>query len=148
MRSGFIGSRPLHLVPFHPFSLRTLLFSSFLSCPPVFMSWHFIPSFFCAHIGPALSVHARNLPSTQVSRPGLYNEVGFHHLSLCTWFPFHRNHIHLCPVLSSCHVFIQSQGSFWIVLEFGFGSVCSRGTTHVLRAMVQRSGHSTCGYHG
>ena len=39
--------------------LHTHLFSSFLSCPPVFMSWHNIPSFFCAHIGPGLSVYAR-----------------------------------------------------------------------------------------
>ena len=27
-------------------------------------------------------------------------------MSLCTWFPFHFNHTHFCPVSSSCHVFI------------------------------------------
>ena len=58
MRSGFIGSCPLHLVPFSSFPLYIHLFSSFLSCPPVFMSWHFTPSFFCAHIGPDLGVYA------------------------------------------------------------------------------------------
>ena len=40
-----------------------------------------------------------------LGRPGLYNEVGSHRLSLCTWFPFIAT-AHLCPVLSPLHVFI------------------------------------------
>ena len=41
--------------PFHPFPLHTLLFASFLSCPPVFMS--FISSFlsFARSLVPALA---------------------------------------------------------------------------------------------
>ena len=42
--------------PFHPFPSHTLV-SSFLSCPPVFMSGHLILFFVCAHIGPGLSVY-------------------------------------------------------------------------------------------
>ena len=45
--------------PFSSFPLRTHLFSSFLSCPPVFMFCHLILSFVCAHSGPGLSVYAR-----------------------------------------------------------------------------------------
>ena len=62
MRCGLIGSRPLHLVPlFILFPLHTLLLSSFLSCPPVFMSGHLILSFVCTHMGPGLSVHVHHL---------------------------------------------------------------------------------------
>ena len=43
--------------PFHPFPFYTLFVSSFLSCPPVFMSGHLILFFVCAHIGPGLSVY-------------------------------------------------------------------------------------------
>ena len=39
--------------------------------------------------GSALSLYVQHLPLTQASgRPGLCNEVGFHRLSLCTWFLF------------------------------------------------------------
>ena len=59
MRSGFIGSRPLHWFPFSSFPLFThflsfFCFMSFLaSCP--FIS---LLSFSCAHIGPGLSLYA------------------------------------------------------------------------------------------
>ena len=55
MRFGFIGSRPSIWYPFRPFPLHTHLFSSFLSCPPVFMS--FISSFlsFARTLVPALA---------------------------------------------------------------------------------------------
>ena len=43
--------------PFHPFPSYTPFVSSFLSCPPVFMSGHLILFFVCAHIGPGLSVY-------------------------------------------------------------------------------------------
>ena len=43
--------------PFHPFPFHTPFVSSFLSCPPVFMSGHLILFFVCAHIGPGLSVY-------------------------------------------------------------------------------------------
>ena len=42
--------------PFLPSPSHTFV-SSFLSCPPVFMSGHLIPFFVCAHIGPDLSVY-------------------------------------------------------------------------------------------
>ena len=56
--------------PFHPFPLYTLMFSSFLSCPPVFMSGHLILSFVCTHMGPGLSVYVHNLlqPRFQVAQ--------------------------------------------------------------------------------
>ena len=39
--------------------------------------------------------------------------------------------------------------TIWIDVKLLFFSVYKgRGTIHVLWAMVQRSGHSTCGYHG
>ena len=41
------------------FPFYTLLVSSFLSCPPVFMSGHLILFFVCAHIGPGLSVYVQ-----------------------------------------------------------------------------------------
>ena len=42
--------------PFIPSPSHTFA-SSFLSCPPVFMSGHLILFFVCAHIGPGLSVY-------------------------------------------------------------------------------------------
>ena len=43
--------------PFHPFPFYTPFVSSFISCPPVFMSGHLILFFVCTHIGPGLSVY-------------------------------------------------------------------------------------------
>ena len=60
MRFGFIGSRPLHLVPFSSFSpshTSVFLFSFMSHCLHVF---HFILSFVCARIGPGLSVYVHN----------------------------------------------------------------------------------------
>ena len=106
MRSGLIGSRPPHLVPFSSFPLLTLLFlflfmSSLASCP--FIS---LLSFFCAYNGPGLSVHAHiyfqlRFQVAQVST------MRFHRLSLCIWFLFHCNHTHFCPV-----VFLLMSSSF------------------------------------
>ena len=45
--------------PISSFPLCAQLFSSFLSCPPVFMFCHLILSFVCAHIGPGLSLYAQ-----------------------------------------------------------------------------------------
>ena len=42
--------------PFIPSPSHTFV-SSFLSCPPVFMSVHLILFFVCVHIGPGLSVY-------------------------------------------------------------------------------------------
>ena len=59
MRFGFIGSRPLHLVPlFHPFPFTHFFFlflfmSSLTSCPVISLL-----SFSCAHNGPGLSLYA------------------------------------------------------------------------------------------
>ena len=57
VRLGLIGLHPVPSIwfPFHPFPLHTPLFSSFLSCPPVFMS--FISSFlsFARTLVPALA---------------------------------------------------------------------------------------------
>ena len=106
MRSGFIGSRPLHLVPLSPFPLHILLFlflfmSSLASCP--FIS---LLSFFCAYNGPGFSVYARiyfqlRFQVAQVST------MRFHRLSLCIWFLFHRSHTHFCP-----GVFLLMSSSF------------------------------------
>ena len=77
MRCGFIGSRPLHRFPFSSFPpLHTSVFL-FLSCPPVFMSGHLILSFVCAHMGPGLSVYARNLlqPRFQVAQVFIMRRV-------------------------------------------------------------------------
>ena len=101
-RFGFIGFRPpLFWFPFSSFPLHTLLFSSFLSCPPVFMFCYLILSFVCAHIGPGLSVyvhiylhfkHRFQVAQVLTTRWGS-SVVGVH--------LFHINHLHLCPVPSS-----------------------------------------------
>ena len=60
IRFGFIGFRPLHLVPlssFSPSHTSVPLFSFMSSCLHVF---HLILSFVCAHIGPGLSVFVHN----------------------------------------------------------------------------------------
>ena len=79
MRSGFVGFRPLHLVPLSSSPPYTLSFSCFVSCLSVFMSWHLILSLFCVHLGPALSVcvHSHFNPRSYLGRPGFYKEVGF-----------------------------------------------------------------------
>ena len=84
MRFGFIGSRPLYFLPFSSF-------------PPLHTSVFFF-SFVCTCTGPGLSVYVHNL-----RRLGLYNEAGFHWLSLCTWFPF----------VATTHAFVPS-GPFFM----------------------------------
>ena len=109
MRSGFIGSRPPHLVPFSSFPLHTLLFlflfmifmSSLASCP--FIS---LLSFFCAYNGPGLSVYAHIYVQLRF-QVAQVSTMGVHRLSLCIWFLFHRNHTHFCPV-----VFLFMSSSF------------------------------------
>ena len=69
------------------------------------MSCHLISFLLLRAHSSALSMYMHNLLSTQVlGRPGLYQEVGCHRLSLCTWFLFIAN-THT-PVLSPLHVFI------------------------------------------
>ena len=93
-------------------------------------------SFFCTHTqSSATSLYTRNLPVTQVSGcPGLYNEVGFHRLSLCT----RRAHAHNCPGLSSfrlpkwgaCVCMCVPFGTIGILLGWrtcGLFKSCSRG---------------------
>ena len=90
----FIWFPVFHRVsPSHTFS------SSFLSCPPVFMSGHLILSFVCTHMGPGLGVYAHNLLQLRFQVAQVFTMR----------FPFHRNHTHthLCPVLSSFHVFAR-----------------------------------------
>ena len=94
MRFGFIGFCPLHWVPLcsscFPFTHFFLLFS--------FMS----P---CLHVGLSVHVHIYMYfkPRFQVAR--FDNEVGSVFVPVHL-VPFHRNHVHFCPVLSSFHVFI------------------------------------------
>ena len=57
MRLGLSVSSPPFGSLFILFPVYTPLVSSFLSCPPVFMSGHLIRFFVCAHIGPGLSVY-------------------------------------------------------------------------------------------
>ena len=127
MRFGFIGSRPLHLVPSSSFPLFThLWFSLFFH---VLLSSCLVISSLCSFartLVPAL-VCVRALLhtfSTQDSgRPGLYNEVGFigcpcalgfssiatTHLFVPSCPPPHvfillplpREHLHIRPSLSS-----------------------------------------------
>ena len=80
--------------PFSSFPLYKLLFSllSFMSC-------HLIWFLLLRTHGSALSMCTHSLLSPQVSgRPGLYNEVGCHRLSLCTWFLF----------IATTHTFVPS----------------------------------------
>ena len=77
--------------PFIPSPSHTFV-SSFLSCPPVFMSVHLIPFFVCVHIGPGLSVHAHFYI-------GLYNEVGF------IWCPCALG----SPFISTTRTFVPSR---------------------------------------
>ena len=129
MRFGFIGSRPLHLVPLSPFSLHILLFlflfmSSLASCP--FIS---LLSFFCAYNGPGLSVYAHiyfqlRFQVAQVST------MRFHRLSLCIWFLFHRNHTHFCPVV-------------FLLMSSSFCPCCAHICTFVL-ALILPPGRRVC----
>ena len=56
VRVHWLSSPPFGF-PFSSLPLRTLLISSLLSCPPVFMFCPLILSFVCAHSGPGLSVY-------------------------------------------------------------------------------------------
>ena len=100
--------RPLYLFPLFILPLQTFFFSFFFSCLLRFhvLSSHFFLSFARAPVRP-LGVRACVLLTQASGRPGLDNEVGFHCFSLVIWFPLHRNHLHLCPVVSSFHVFIS-----------------------------------------
>ena len=74
----------------------TRLFSHlYFSCLPVFMSWHFIPSFFCAHSGPALSVYVHNYiylnPMFQVAQGLTMRRVSL--FVPAHFVPLHRNHL-------------------------------------------------------
>ena len=176
MRFGFIGSRPLHLVPFSSLPLHTLLFPLFFH---VLLSSCLVTSSFSsfARIGPGLSVYVHfylplnskhRFQVAQVFIMRWASSVVPVHLVPLSFQP----HTHNCPVSSSCHVFIllslvRAHVRIGPHLSFtpplGEACVCvplvvtgiplncfvlSRGTIHVLCAMVQRSGHSTCGYHG
>ena len=67
---------------------------------------HLISFFLLRAHGSALSMYVHNLALTQVSgRPGLYNEVGFHRLSLSTWFLFIATTYTFVP---SCPLFMSS----------------------------------------
>ena len=111
MGFGFIGSRPLHLVPlFHPFPFTHFFFFSFLSCLPVFMFCHFIAFLLRAHfrsprslqfpmrwvlIGcPCALIGSLSFPPhTPLS--GLVSSSCLHS------FVFLRTHSHICPDLSA-----------------------------------------------
>ena len=79
MRFGFIGSRPLHLVPLSSLPLHTLLFPLFFHV--LLSSCLIISSFssFARTLVPALVCTCTSAYIlTHVSgRPGFYNEVGF-----------------------------------------------------------------------
>ena len=123
MRFGFVGFCPLLLFsPLILFPLRTHMFASFLSCPPVFMSFHLILSFVCARSGPGLSVYVRNYiyfkPRFQVAQVFAMRWV-FIVLSLCTWFPF----------ITTTYTFVLSRP---LVMSSFFCLSCARRCTCVL----------------
>ena len=100
MRFGFIGSRPLHLVPFSSFPFTHI-------CSPVFF-----PVLLSSCLGASflLSFAHTSVPAlvllTQVSAcPGLIMRWGSLFVPVHL-VPFRRDRVHFCPVLSSFHVFI------------------------------------------
>ena len=109
MRFGLIGFRPLHLVPLSSLPLHTLLFPLFFHV--LLSSCLVISSFssFARTLVPTLVCTCTSTYIfTQVSgRPGLDNEVGFIGCPCALGSLFiSTTHTHLCPVSSSCHVFI------------------------------------------
>ena len=131
MRFGFIGSCPLHLVPCSAFP-----FTHF--CSPLF--FHVLLSS-CLGISLLLSFARTSVPalvctrtSSRTFNPGfrsprldkgsLFDPV---HL-----FPFHRYHVHFCPVSSSFHVFVllsvrrahACTFALTLVLRLFFGEAC------------------------
>ena len=89
--------------PFHPSLSHTHLFSSFLSCPPAFISP--LLSFARTLVQPLVCTCAFTPTSTLGFRlPRFDNEVAFHCLSLCTWFLFITTtytFVLSCPLFSS-----------------------------------------------
>ena len=101
MRFDFVGFRPLHLVSpliLFPLTYLLFLFRFMSSCLP-----HL--SFFCAHTARPLVCTCTTYlqPRLQVA-PVFTMRGGLSSFVPCA-VPFHRNHLHLCPVLSPFRVF-------------------------------------------
>ena len=114
MRFGFIGSRPLHLVPlFHPFPLHTLLFPLSFHVFPCFMSCHLTPLFLLrAHNGPGLSLHAHIHGTLRFQgRPGSDNEVWLT-VCLCASGPLFIATTYTFAL--SCPLFMSSSFCPWL----------------------------------
>ena len=62
-------------------------------------------SFFCAHTAQPLVCTCTTYFNLGFRSPGLYNEVGFHRLSLCAWFPFIAT---TYTFVASCPLFMPS----------------------------------------
>ena len=94
---------PFHLCPLHTHLFFLLSFMS-----PVFMSWHSIPSFFWrAVVRPLVCTRASTCTLNPGFRsPRFENEVGFIVCPCALGSFIATTYVHLCPVLSSFHVFI------------------------------------------
>ena len=153
MRFGFIGSRPLHLVPLSSLPLHTLLFPLFFhvrlsSCLVISSFSSFARTLFPALVCTCTSTYIL----TQASGcPGLYNEVGFNRVSLCTWFPFHFNHTHLCPVSSSVmssfsYLLCTHMCTFALNLVYASCAPCShRDSFELFCFLLHQQGDHPCG---
>ena len=116
MRFGFIGSRPLHLVPLSSFPLHTLLFPLFFhvllsSCLVISSFSSFARTLVPALVCTCTSTYTLTLVS---GRPGLYNEVGFIGCPCALGSPFittTRTFVRSRPpVLSSFFCLLRARG--------------------------------------
>ena len=134
MRFGFIGSRPLHLVPLSSLPLHTLLFPLFFHV--LLSSCLVISSFssFARTLVPALVCTCTSTYIlTQVSgRPGLYNEVGFIGCPCALGSPF----------ISTTRTFVPSRPP---VMSSFFCLLCAHTCTFALTLAVRLpSGRRVC----
>ena len=142
---------------FHRVSPSHTFFSSFFSRLPVLMSWQFIPSFFCAHSGPALSVYVHNYITLNPGfrSPRSENEVGFIVCPCALGSSSLKPRTPLsCLVLFSClHPFVRvacTSCTFALTLDYspflGEACVCvcvTLGVTGILLDCVHLAGE--CG---
>ena len=134
MRFGFVGSRPLHLVPLSSFPLHTLLFPLFFhvllsSCLVISSFSSFVRTLVPALVCTCTSTYIL----TQVFRhPGLYNEVGFIGCPCALGSPF----------ISTTRTFVPSRP---LVMSSFFCLLCAHTCTFALTLVFRLpSGRRGC----